>query len=506
MRPAFSLVHEPWIPCLLPDGEERAYGLLEALVEAPGAAELLDPSPLITISLHRLLLAVLGRALSPVSEQRWVEWWQAGRWPVRALAEYLGAWAARFDLFDRHWPFYQQAGLPPKLLAPVSRLSQELASGTRATLFDHTLDASADAVTAAHAARLVVAYHSFCSSGCCGDETGLSSVRAGSLAHAAVFLAVGRSLFETLMLNLVPEPNAQSGALNDLPAWESDEPVAHATRQPQGHLDHLTWQSRRLCLVPEAGPDGWQVSRVAVSGGWEAPRDHVPDDPMLAYRQARRGGADGPTWLPLSCPEPGGWWQARSALLTRTKPGLRPPRSLMWVGELVACGVLDPHYRCTVAVFGLRGEKARIDDWAHHRQPLPVRYLEDGDLASDLERCLELAEQTGSALSRALAPTGAPHGAPAPGHTTVAGDYWSRLEAEFSRLLQALPGDLQHRDAVLLWWAETCARAAWSTFQGACRHRPLEPWALRPLAQARRVLVRGLYGRALGAYRAGEQL
>ncbi len=504
MSMSFCLLSEPWIPCVRPSGEPCQLSLTEALLQASTLAEVYDPSPLVTVALHRLMLAVLSRALQPLNEADWVRLWRQGTWPEARLRAYLETWASRFDLFDPQWPFYQVAGLPERLSAPVSRLSQPLASGMRATLFDHTLDGSAEPVSASEAARLLVAYHPFCLSGRLGTGTGWAAVRSGHLANAAVFLPTGATLFETLMLNLLPTDLAETGQGPCLPAWERTTPTIHAERVPEGYADLLTWQSRRVWLEPvSGGGERIEVKRVIVCGGWEMSRTGLVSDAMLAYECRRPGGRGGSEWTPLPVPRPGSWWQLRAALLTRCRRGFRPPATLLWIAELAACGILPPDYGCQLSVFGLKAYRARIDAWGHDRQQLPVRYLQDSDLAADLERCLEVADATGMALERALAAAAVRP----PGQTTGADrtgrgpQYWGRIQALLPRLLCELPGDVQHRDAVLLWWAETCAQTAWEVFHEFAADQALTVRTLPQLVRAGHHLASGLWGRALRPYR-----
>ena len=64
--PSFDLVDKGWIPCLRLAGNERVeMGLRDVLAQAPTLREIYDPSPLVTVSLHRLLLAILHRNFGP---------------------------------------------------------------------------------------------------------------------------------------------------------------------------------------------------------------------------------------------------------------------------------------------------------------------------------------------------------------------------------------------------------------------------------------------------------
>ena len=58
--PEFNLVDQPWIPCLQRDsGKPQELSLRDTLTRAHEIRELPDDSPLVTVSLHRLLLAIL---------------------------------------------------------------------------------------------------------------------------------------------------------------------------------------------------------------------------------------------------------------------------------------------------------------------------------------------------------------------------------------------------------------------------------------------------------------
>lgn len=62
--PEFNLVDQSWIPCLLRDGgKPQELSLRDTLIGAHEIRELCDDSPLVTVSLHRLLLAVLHRVV-----------------------------------------------------------------------------------------------------------------------------------------------------------------------------------------------------------------------------------------------------------------------------------------------------------------------------------------------------------------------------------------------------------------------------------------------------------
>ncbi|WP_331726376.1 type I-E CRISPR-associated protein Cse1/CasA [Streptomyces sp. NBC_00470] len=108
----------------------------------------------------------------------------------------------------------------------------------------------------------------------------------GHVAQLAHMHVVGRTLKDTLLLNLPPQPRSP----DDAPVWERPTPDAPmTTRTPAGRLDALTWPSRRIRL--HAGEDG-RVDRVAWHDGdrmtdlWKQASEH---DPMSRWRTTKTG-------------------------------------------------------------------------------------------------------------------------------------------------------------------------------------------------------------------------
>src|SRR5688500_11864567 len=70
---SFSLVDEPWIPCLtVRGGPAEMLGLGAVLTRPREIREIADDSPLVTVALHRLLLAILHRNFGPASTPDWI--------------------------------------------------------------------------------------------------------------------------------------------------------------------------------------------------------------------------------------------------------------------------------------------------------------------------------------------------------------------------------------------------------------------------------------------------
>src|SRR5579872_7102886 len=121
---SFNLLSEPWIPCAWLDGGMTSLGIRETLANAHAIREIVDQSPLVTASLHRLLLAIVHRTIQgPANTRDWASLWSSRAFHIPAFDRYFATCRARFDLFDGAHPFYQWPGLDPDCAVPVAKLT-----------------------------------------------------------------------------------------------------------------------------------------------------------------------------------------------------------------------------------------------------------------------------------------------------------------------------------------------------------------------------------------------
>ncbi len=316
MNPTFDLLQSPWVPCIRADGAPVELGLRDALAQAHELRALHDESPLVMAALHRLLLALLHRAFGPATYDEWATLWKAGQWDAAQLDAYLDCWRHRFDIFDPERPFYQA---PDERVKPKSVVSliHDVASGNNPTLFDHHTEAGGITLTPAQAARMLVAAQVF---GLCGTKGPTMQFTDAPCARGVIFLVQGETLFETLALNLVrytddaPLPRWP----DDRPAWEMDDPFTPDRSVPRGYLDYLTWQNRRVLLLPEATTDGVVVRQVTIAPALRL--DSGVLDPMKHYRKDEKRGP-----LPLPFTEGRALWRDSAVLFRLHDEGHQPP-------------------------------------------------------------------------------------------------------------------------------------------------------------------------------------
>ena len=402
MRYSFNLIDNPWLPCLMLDGSHLELGLRETLFKAREILEIRAGSPLETVAIKRLLLAIIHRNFGPSGYDAWQAIWENGRgfWDAEVLEKYFQKYYQRFDLFDLEHPFYQTAGFEAKKISPISRLYHELASGNNATLFDHSLDTNPVGISPAKAASVLVAHQAFAIG---GGKSDTGYTRNGPLVGGVVALFKGRNLFETLMLNLVRYSSKMNEPIpadieRDKPAWEWDEGINPGqARLINGYLDLLTWQSRAIRLLPEGDLQNPFVYNLYYAQG-EAFNEIVKDPQIPMKIDEKRGE------LRLRLNPSRALWRDSTAVIHRRTTFFKAVLASDWVANLIAFGYLERR-NYGLRVVGLATDpknNAKILMWRDEEWNLPSQYLENPDLAERLWLELSLADKGEKAIWRAL--------------------------------------------------------------------------------------------------------
>ncbi len=499
---AFNLADQNWIPCIDLHGESVEYGIRDTLLKAHELREVLDDSPLVTVALHRLLLAILYRAFGSYRDfQAWKDLYVSGAFLHDEVTTYLNTWSDRFDLISEHYPFYQMSHLETEgKEVPITRLAAECASGNNATLFDHSGDQEEVHWPGAKAARWLVACQSF-ALGFGKSESAIINgnkearpyfADASALRGMNIWLQ-GDTLFDTLMLNL---PYTASDGASSYP-WELDDPnqyrdkvneKSRRTSPSFGEVDCLTWQSRLVRLLPKDGT----FSRMFFVQGRAA--DKSADDPMKTYLLNEKTGRS-----PLMLDRNKAAWRDVHSILTIPRPGSqqRRPECFNLVVRGRYDGVIPPGKQCVTNIVGLvsdKGKAAKFLFWRHDRLPVPAAILEDDNLIERLGQLIENAENAANELGERarkiaglyLAPDGRKADRKDIDSVVNAIDprpaFWARLEEHFSALLHNLPND---------WDAEN------KDWKSENQQMASGEWRKQVLAEARQALEEGI--RSLGS-------
>ena len=398
-----NLMRDPWLPVVGAAGPERV-SLATALTRSPTIREFDGLGPPETVATLRLLVAILVDAVALQSNDEWGELWQQGCFN-ESLTTYLASEAEHFELFDDRHAFYQVADLAPlgaSGIKPVALVMPEVASGNNTPLFSSLIDAQVPPLTPAEAAIRLITLQGFdtaaIKTGAQGDPLASAGKTTGNptgpLGNLGAVMPMGRNLFETLLLNypLVPPTDG------DAPAWRRNLGPTWQRRPAVGILDLLTWQSRRVRLLPNA--EGL-VDRVIVAAGDRL--DHTPlIEPHTLWRQVK----EGPVALRPARHQPGRTpWRGLTCFLTLAPSADQPSTSgcLRQLGELEFDGFLDANYPLDVLSVGVvyGNMSAVVEDVISDRIPVPVMALAD-EQGRELRQSLIRVAATGDSVMNAL--------------------------------------------------------------------------------------------------------
>jgi len=349
-------------------------------------------SPLITVSLYRLFQALalritLGADDETVARKRWLSAWSDGRFDRETVTRYFDTWQdekTRFDLLHEERPFYQHPEPKTKTVKPPTQLFAGTASGNNPTIFDHSVDADATAISLAEAARGVVATQATALGGGRSNPFYYSDA---PLVTGAVFWIRGSSLFEALLLNTPFSFEARLRP-DGTPLWEREAPPREqpepSKRHDEGYLDYLTWPSRLLHLQTERHEGVPVVTGVKMSQGDKRLPEGSERDPLMAAAWSKNAGT-----FPLKLRADRALWRDASAFMNvfQNKAG-EAPKPLQWVASQSRV-----HQKVWwTDVFGLVNDQAKIERWEHARMPIFSTILEEKKLQHQLQEALDRAE------------------------------------------------------------------------------------------------------------------
>lgn len=501
MTYSYNLIDNAWIPVLDLEGRLRYVSIRELLVNSHQYRQLAASLPQTNAALFRLLLAILFRVFGPIDPARWKQLWQQQAFDAAALETYLQTWRQRFDLFDPQRPFFQRQN-PDVEIKPANVLLFNTGGGNPETLFDHSIDDVPLRLKPEQVALALVTVQSFSLAGLCHPQLKLVYTDA-PCSRAAVILLQGKTLFESLMLNLVEYnrmlPIPWKG--QDLPAWEMVDPFEDRTL-PHGYADYLTWQNRRVMLFPEQDGDQTIVAKVSMAPGLVMSAERR--NPMHHYRIEEKPQGNQSPYRVLRFTEGKALWRDSAALFASTEGKAERPVSLGWAEKLVAYKIL-PKRKLTLAAYGMSTDpgKSKVFFYSGDQFEFPNELLENPDLTNQLNLALERAEQARGVLWTAinfmaeimLAPDSDQKNAHKAdpnavkqllSHWNAEARYWRALELPFYQFLNDLP---EQARAAYVHWVATLRHTAEKAFDETARLNGTTTVAFKASAKAKLILL-----------------
>jgi CRISPR system Cascade subunit CasA len=490
VKHSFNLISEGWIPVL---GSEKPYGIRELLKNAHELGEIACDSPLTTVGVLRILLAILYRACGPADLSEWKSLWMTEQFPAEKVDAYLDKHEDKFDLFGEK-PFFQVSKMQMNKCTPFTKLASELSTEGQKLLFEwQTTNGLKNASPAMAALRLIEMQ-------CFGLGGGISAdpvvdgetikrpnFEDGPVARSISIWLTGKYLFHTLMLNMVPysEPNKK----NDLPCWEQDNIFDRLELKASGPLDRFTWQSRLILLEPETNNDQLLVRNMYFAQGRKADKDWMKSpDPMNIYYVDKK---DGISFLRLN--EGKSAWRDIHALLALDTERTKRNPIFANAAILVREKILPHDFIYNLNVVGMVTDQASISIRRHDKMSLPASLFVDEDLLQFANVAIQFSEVTASEINTRMRAVGEfylPEKMPSRIRSAELTKfvnsidsrpcYWSRLENAFTKFILALPRD---DSAALQEWKKTVVSEAEVALREACEKLGNSTRAIRATAQ-----------------------
>ncbi|GAB3476977.1 type I-E CRISPR-associated protein Cse1/CasA [Amycolatopsis cihanbeyliensis] len=488
-RHTFSLIDQPWLPARTTEGTAVELSLVEVFERAHRLANLSSDLPTQYFALIRTLLAVLHGALEgPRNLKDWEQLWGAEHLPHEVVAAYLERHRERFDLLHPYTPFFQVADLSTTKgeTSELSKLIADVPNGR--PFFTNRLDRRMS-LSFAEAARWLVHCQAFDPSGIKSGAIGDDRVKKGKgypigtgwSGRLGGLLPEGRSLRETLLLNLIPRDFALTKRAHesDLPVWEHEQLGATVRPDPvvRGPIDLYTWQSRRIRLVPENG----KVTRVLICNGDPVePQNRHRDEPHTRWRRSaaqEKKSSESVVYMPREHDPERAIWRGLESILPGTAGTQRKEAAagltagiLEWL-SLLSDDILDGDFPVQIRAIGMAygNQNSVTDEIMDDALSLRSALLRQDatqltgmavgcvQAADDAARALgSLALNLAQAAGKAPPKPGAPDPASLADRTRAVELAYAELDAPFRGWLSGLGPDSDPVEEQVAWHRTAC--------------------------------------------------
>ncbi len=341
----FNLLDESWIRVRLPDNAVREVSLTDALLHAHEYVDLAGETATQDAAVLRLLLSIPltifyrmdteGNAAPLTSSDaallRWKSLWEQGHFPEKPIRDYLSQWHERFWLFHPERPFWQVPEAAVGTGYEASKLNGEISeSKNKARLFPLYAGEPKNSLTYAQAARWLLYVNAFDDTSSKPKEKNLPSVGAGWLGKIGLIQAVGKNLFETLMLNMTMLKDGQSlWGEENIPCWELDLPRNGERTEiavPDNFAQLLTLQSRRLLLQRK----GDKVIGLTLLGGDFFQKENAFAEQMTVWRSTKVKKNEPVSYEPKRHDASKKFWREFPSIFCEEE-GTRKPGVVQWI-------------------------------------------------------------------------------------------------------------------------------------------------------------------------------
>ena len=381
---SYSVLSEPVISVLMPNGQRKSAGIKEVFLEAHHIRDIAGDNPLERYAVLRLLIAFAMDMLHPQNSYDRMDLLRAGRFDEKAFDGYVCKCekdGPRFDLFDPEHPFLQSKydeKLDGKARKPVAAILHALPSGNNHVFIDHRM-ADSHQISVPEAFQALCASYLFCVSGTAGP----SSVNNTPPLYAAV---IGENLFETILINMLSVSEAAPLPYGEgETAWRLDRNVIPKQEVASvSLLEGLTWMPRRITLIPQE--DSNRIREVYCQAGLNFKGNDLWTDPHVP-RFRKKDQSFGTVKPEL---DRAVWRDAGSLLYDHDGRYVRQPLTIRCLKNLYEEDEL-PEW-IMIRASGLITNQAAYTGWCESELSIPSRLLYDDERASLFRNDIRLIE------------------------------------------------------------------------------------------------------------------
>lgn len=430
---SYNLLDEPWIELTTANGGTRSVSLVEAFRTAHEATGITGEMPQMSFVTLRLLLAILYRVYAyPIEDTRlaralWKQLWNRGCFDMEEISSYLESHRDGFYLIDSSRPFFQTANLAYSgkaegTCSPIAELMPDIPKPGKFLFSTRSLE-GASSLSMDEAARYLILAQGYDIAGIRTPVAGNTHVKSGKVyapkgavgtgwcgAVGGTFME-GNNLFETLMLNFVlfdrrNDRGCLLGIEGDVPPWERESPSSDLIQvDPCGPVQMLTWQGRRVRLVPDG--ERSKITGVVICYGDVTNAIDKQDCEMMtpwraSQAQQKKLGTAHVPWLPRQHDPRRAIWRSLAPLLSAESDhseDLRPG-VVRWVNSLVDEGAINQSYRLSIHAQGMSyGSQSSAYEEAVDDSVNMYALMACSD-STVVEKCVEVVEQTEEAVKR----------------------------------------------------------------------------------------------------------
>lgn len=386
MESIFDVLTQGWIPVIDTSDQQKLLGIRDVLLQAHELREISDGSPLAEYAVYRFLSVFLMDAIRPEDAVAIDELLEAGEFDAKALDRYIlrcRAEGVSFDLFDAKRPFMQAPFCAEwdKVRKPASTLDYTVPNGNNHTHFDHR-ENQLIAFSYGEAMRMLLTAQLFCTAGAQGYPSGVNG------APPYFVLIRGENLFQTLVYSMTGIDQIRD--FDSMPVLWRNEMII----EPKKQMTNISWlygmqfPPRRILLIPDKKTE--TVKEIYFSQGLNYTAVDNWTDPHVTYRRNKEGRFP---WRPNY---EKAIWRNLHDLIGKNKSLI-----VTQYAEKLEQHLLQSQY-IPLTIYGVQTNNANYLTEIRQDFDIPEAMFRNQDCVQHIERDIRWAEETASALRKAL--------------------------------------------------------------------------------------------------------